>query len=128
LSIVVTDYDPGWPAWFEAGRAGLEPVLSPWLSGGIHHIGSTAVPGLAAKPIMDMIAGARDLAAAAPAIAVLRELSYAHAPDPQLAARYQELKRQLARSAADRIRGTGFTAQHRPALNQRPFSSQGAAP
>lgn len=43
-------------------------------------VGSTAVPGLAAKPILDMIAGVRDLATAASAITVLRGLSYAHAP------------------------------------------------
>ena len=50
------------------------------LQGGIHHVGSTAVLGLAAKPILDMIAGVRDLAAAAPAITALRGLSYARAP------------------------------------------------
>jgi GrpB-like predicted nucleotidyltransferase (UPF0157 family) len=36
-------------------------VLEPWLGGGVHHVGSTAVHGLAAKPIVDMIAGVRDL-------------------------------------------------------------------
>jgi GrpB-like predicted nucleotidyltransferase (UPF0157 family) len=36
-------------------------VLAPWLEGGIHHIGSTAIPGVAAKPIIDMMAGVADL-------------------------------------------------------------------
>jgi GrpB-like predicted nucleotidyltransferase (UPF0157 family) len=39
----------------------LARVLAPWLEGGIHHIGATSVPGLAAKPIVDMMAGVRDL-------------------------------------------------------------------
>jgi GrpB-like predicted nucleotidyltransferase (UPF0157 family) len=76
----VAVYDPGWPGRFEAERASLEQVLVPWLLGGIHHIGSTAVPGLAAKPVLDMIAGVRDLAEASAAISALSWLSYAHAP------------------------------------------------
>lgn len=79
LGIAVVAYDPAWAERFEAERAELEPALVPWLSGGIHHIGSTAVPGLAAKPIVDMMAGVADLAEARPAIAVLSRLSYAHA-------------------------------------------------
>ncbi len=34
----------------------LEPVLAPWLEGGIQHIGGTAVPELAAKPVIDIMA------------------------------------------------------------------------
>jgi GrpB-like predicted nucleotidyltransferase (UPF0157 family) len=55
-------------------------VLEPWLAGGIHHVGSTAVPGLAAKPIVDMIAGVRDLDESRAAYDVLREHGYVHAP------------------------------------------------
>ena len=54
----------------------LERVLAPWLVGGIHHIGSTAVPGLAAKPVIDMLAGVRDLEEARGAFEPLRELGY----------------------------------------------------
>jgi len=32
-----------------------------WAPGGIHHVGSTSVPGLAAKPVIDMLVGVRDL-------------------------------------------------------------------
>ena len=59
--------------------ATLARVLCPSLQGGIHHVGSAAVPGVAAKPIPDMIVGVLDLAAAAPAITALRRLSYGHA-------------------------------------------------
>jgi GrpB-like predicted nucleotidyltransferase (UPF0157 family) len=45
----------------------------------VHHIGSTAIPGLAAKPIIDMIAGVADLEQARDAIPVLVRLGYRHA-------------------------------------------------
>lgn len=55
-------------------------MLRPWLEGGVHHIGSTAVPGLASKPIVDMIAGVRDLDEARAAFEPLGEHSYVHTP------------------------------------------------
>jgi GrpB-like predicted nucleotidyltransferase (UPF0157 family) len=61
--IEVVPYQPDWRARFEAERAVLDELLAPWLEGGIHHIGSTAVPGLAAKPIVDMMAGVGSLEA-----------------------------------------------------------------
>jgi GrpB-like predicted nucleotidyltransferase (UPF0157 family) len=53
MPVRVVPYDPGWPAAFEVERTRLAPLLE---GAEIHHIGSTAVPGLAAKPIIDMIA------------------------------------------------------------------------
>jgi GrpB-like predicted nucleotidyltransferase (UPF0157 family) len=78
--IAILRYDPTWPRRFEIERALLERVLAPWLDGGIHHVGSTAIPGIAAKPIIDIIAGVRDLEEARAAFASLREHSYHHAP------------------------------------------------
>jgi GrpB-like predicted nucleotidyltransferase (UPF0157 family) len=78
--ILVVEYDPEWPRRFESERRLLERVLAPWLEGGVHHVGSTAVPGLAAKPILDMMAGVRDLDEARAAFEPLREESYLHAP------------------------------------------------
>jgi len=75
---VVVPYDPAWPRAFEAERALLEQVLAPWLSKGIEHVGSTAVPGLAAKPIIDMVAGVRDLGEARAAFGLLSALGYTH--------------------------------------------------
>jgi len=84
---VVVPYDPEWPARFEQERARLETALAPWLDGGIHHIGSTAVPGLAAKPIIDMLAGVRDLEEAVAAFPPLEALGYTyreHRPEAYL--------------------------------------------
>jgi GrpB-like predicted nucleotidyltransferase (UPF0157 family) len=78
--IEVVPYDPEWPRVFEAERVLLERVLAPWLDGGIHHIGSTAVPGLAAKPVIDMLAGVRDLEEARAAFDLLAERGYVYTP------------------------------------------------
>lgn len=59
-TVEVVPYDPGWPARFEAERAALAALA---LFRSIEHIGSTAVPGLAAKPTIDVLAVAEDLGA-----------------------------------------------------------------
>jgi GrpB-like predicted nucleotidyltransferase (UPF0157 family) len=79
-SVVVVPYDPEWPRRFEAERALLERVIAPWLSGGIHHVGSTSIPGVSAKPLIDMIAGVRDFGEARAAFEPLRGVSYLHTP------------------------------------------------
>src|ERR1039458_4216726 len=56
--IEIVEYDSSWPAFFVAERARLGALL-PGIE--IHHIGSTAVYGLAAKPVIDMIALVDDL-------------------------------------------------------------------
>ena len=75
--MVVVDYDPAWPGMFERERETIRSALG-GLVGGIEHIGSTAVPGLAAKPKIDILVGLHswnDLDAAVDA--VLR-LGYEH--------------------------------------------------
>jgi GrpB-like predicted nucleotidyltransferase (UPF0157 family) len=52
--IEVVAYDSQWPAHFKAEAAGLACVFKHCIVG-LHHIGSTAVPGLAAKPIIDIL-------------------------------------------------------------------------
>ena len=58
--VEVVPYDPAWPARFEAEAAHIRAALGDTLIG-IEHIGSTSVPGLAAKPIIDMIPLVRDV-------------------------------------------------------------------
>jgi GrpB-like predicted nucleotidyltransferase (UPF0157 family) len=53
MSILIVDYDPQWPAHFETVRAELLAVLED-RAVAIEHVGSTAVPGLGAKPIIDI--------------------------------------------------------------------------
>jgi GrpB-like predicted nucleotidyltransferase (UPF0157 family) len=95
--IVVVPYNPDWPRRFEAERALLEGILAPWLEGGIHHIGSTAIPGVAAKPIIDMMAGVRDLKEARAAFDPLGEESYLHDPHrPGIAHHFAKPSRRLS--------------------------------
>jgi GrpB-like predicted nucleotidyltransferase (UPF0157 family) len=56
--VEIVEYAPAWPAAFEAERKRLSPLLA---GAEIHHFGSTAVPGLAAKPVIDMITLVGDL-------------------------------------------------------------------
>jgi GrpB-like predicted nucleotidyltransferase (UPF0157 family) len=51
--LVVVEYDPAWPALFAALRAPVATTLGD-MAVAIEHVGSTAVPGLAAKPIIDL--------------------------------------------------------------------------
>ena len=78
--IAVVPYDPEWPLRFEAERASLERVLAPWLEDGIHHIGSTSIPGIAAKPVVDMMAGVRDFEEARAAYEPLLASGWVHTP------------------------------------------------
>jgi GrpB-like predicted nucleotidyltransferase (UPF0157 family) len=80
MRVVVGPYDPDRPVRFEEERALLERVLQPWLEGGIHHIGSTSIPGIAAKPIIDMMAGVRDFQEACEAYEPLARHGYVHEP------------------------------------------------
>ena len=54
--LVIVTYDPRWPALFEQERDALANALGNRLLG-IEHVGSTAVGGLAAKPIIDILVG-----------------------------------------------------------------------
>jgi len=96
--LLVAPYDAEWPRLFEVERELLERVLAPWLDQGIHHIGSTAVPGLAAKPIVDMMAGVRDLDEARAAYGPLEEHGYVDAPHrPEEAHHFAKPSREEAR-------------------------------
>lgn len=61
--IVVVPYDPSWPKQFQREAVQLKALLGDNLIA-LHHIGSTAVPGLQAKPVIDMLAVVGSLAEA----------------------------------------------------------------
>jgi GrpB-like predicted nucleotidyltransferase (UPF0157 family) len=79
-TLQIVDYDPSWPTLFETLRSRLLLALG-IIADSIEHIGSTAVPGLAAKPIIDLdivVASATDLPLA---IERLAALGYQHRGD-----------------------------------------------
>lgn len=57
----IEPYDPAWPELFRREKEHLLSCLPAEMIGRIEHFGSTAVPGLAAKPIIDMLVEVRDL-------------------------------------------------------------------
>jgi GrpB-like predicted nucleotidyltransferase (UPF0157 family) len=76
----VVPYDPRWPERFAREREALQTVLGEHVVGGIHHVGSTAVPGLAAKPTVDIMAGVAGLAESRPCLELLARAGYRYAP------------------------------------------------
>jgi len=77
---VISEYDPRWPALFCELRDALPAGLR-MCARSIEHVGSTAVPGLAAKPIIDIDVVVADEADVAEAIAMLAAAGYPHKGD-----------------------------------------------
>nr|WP_298687470.1 GrpB family protein [uncultured Dongia sp.] len=76
--IEIVPYDANWRDLFAAEAARLRGALAPGLIIGLEHFGSTAVPGLAAKPIIDILIAVPDLARARrQMVEPLAELGYA---------------------------------------------------
>jgi GrpB-like predicted nucleotidyltransferase (UPF0157 family) len=79
MAAVIVPPDPRWPEMFAAESAAIESALDGRLVGGVHHVGSTSIPRMPAKPIIDMIASVRDLADADVAAPALEALGYVRA-------------------------------------------------
>ncbi len=84
--IEVEPYDPAWPDEFEAIRAILSGALGT-TAVTIEHVGSTSVPNLAAKPILDIVVVIPAQAALPAVIERLAPLGYFHQGDLGLAGR-----------------------------------------
>jgi GrpB-like predicted nucleotidyltransferase (UPF0157 family) len=80
--VEIVDYDPRWPLLFDEEARRLRLVLGPSSIVGLEHFGSTAIPGLSAKPIIDILIAVRSLAAAqATFVEALRTLDYVYWAD-----------------------------------------------
>jgi GrpB-like predicted nucleotidyltransferase (UPF0157 family) len=79
--VAVAGYDPGWADRFAEQRPLVAELLGPWLAGPVEHIGSTAVPGLRAKPVIDMLAPVSSLVSAQAAVPVLAAAGWLFWPD-----------------------------------------------
>ncbi len=76
--VVIVGYDPAWPAAYEVERGRIAAALGEAMAGvvAIEHVGSTSVPGLAAKPVIDIMVGVRRLAGGLRCITPMVELGY----------------------------------------------------
>ena len=79
-NIEIIEYNAAWPAQFLAERDILQTALAEWLIGDVEHIGSTAVPVLAAKPVIDIMAPVKTLEASHDAIAAALAVGYCFYP------------------------------------------------
>lgn len=77
-TVRVVPYDPAWESLFAVEAARLRAVVAPSLPLMLEHMGSTAVPGLAAKPILDLLGGYPPGAPVAPYISALVRAGYLH--------------------------------------------------
>jgi GrpB-like predicted nucleotidyltransferase (UPF0157 family) len=73
--VILVPYDPEWPRRFDREAAVLREVFS-GCEAVIEHVGSTAVPGLNAKPVIDIMAGLTHLAQAESRIGALEGAGY----------------------------------------------------
>lgn len=80
--IVIQDYDPAWPTLFEVEKQRLVAVLGDLnrLILSLEHFGSTAVPGLSAKPVIDIAIGFERFADTEPCVPVLEAAGYTYVP------------------------------------------------
>jgi GrpB-like predicted nucleotidyltransferase (UPF0157 family)/chloramphenicol 3-O-phosphotransferase len=79
-AIVIADYDEGWPALFERMAAPVREAVA-GLGARVEHVGSTSVPGLAAKPVIDIDVVVGSPADVPAAIERLRALGYVYQGD-----------------------------------------------
>ena len=99
-SVIVSPYSTEWPNLFSAVRAELLPVFTPTVVA-VEHIGSTSVPGLAAKPVIDVLLGADSLLDIESKISPLNELGY------QYVSKYERelpMRRYFVKSSAASLR------------------------
>ncbi len=75
--IIIEEYNPEWPAKFEQERAAILRAIGPCIAQ-IEHIGSTSIPGLAAKPIIDIGMDLDAYPLPPEAIAAMEALGYDH--------------------------------------------------
>ena len=81
VRILIEDYNEKWPALFEQEREAIFEVCGPYIDR-IEHVGSTAVPGLAAKPVIDILIGVPSL-----------DVADAHCVGPIVSLGYDYVKR-----------------------------------
>jgi len=78
--IIIANYDLRWPVMYEEERTRILAAVGRYITA-IEHVGSTAVPGLGAKPVIDIMLGVDTLADADPCIEPIINLGYVYVPD-----------------------------------------------
>src|SRR3954464_14580476 len=77
--IIIENYNPEWPSLYEQERVQILAAIQDMVAE-MAHIGSTAVPGLAAKPIVDIMVGLREAEYLDKCVAPLQAIGFTYAP------------------------------------------------
>ena len=85
--VVVAASDPRWPRLFEAAATELRRTLGTAILD-VHHVGSTSVPGLCAKPILDILVSVPNFARAVHLASQLGTLGYEFRPEEEIPDRH----------------------------------------
>jgi len=78
--VVIVDYDARWPIIYEKEKARILKAIGGKVVA-IEHVGSTAVPGLGAKPVIDILVGVRSLSDVEECIEPLKHIGYEYVPE-----------------------------------------------
>ncbi|TQV85473.1 GrpB family protein [Aliikangiella coralliicola] len=78
--ISILEYNPDWPDMFDEERRFIGSLLEDFIHGTIEHVGSTAVKGLAAKPVIDIMVGVKTLESSKKAIQIMEVNGYCYHP------------------------------------------------
>jgi GrpB-like predicted nucleotidyltransferase (UPF0157 family) len=81
-AVRILEHDPGWTAMAAGEMGRVEGALGE-VALRVEHVGSTAVPGLAAKPIVDLLVSVAAIEPRDRYVEPLEELGYLFAPDPE---------------------------------------------
>ncbi|HEY0914278.1 MAG TPA: GrpB family protein [Solimonas sp.] len=117
--IQIVAYDRSWPAAYATARTELLRALGARIIA-IEHTGSTSVPGLAAKPVIDICAATQDLSAFAAAESCLRQIGY-EPEDYSAAQRLFYVRRNADGERTHHLHV--FPFEHWPTLKERIFAA-----
>jgi GrpB-like predicted nucleotidyltransferase (UPF0157 family) len=78
--LVIVDYNPDWPRLYEEEKALVLKAIGHIIAD-IEHIGSTAIPGLGAKPVVDLMVGLHHLDDAVECIPLLDAIGHTYHPE-----------------------------------------------
>jgi len=78
--ILLSEYNPEWPLKFQQEKDFLMSIIGQYLIGSIEHVGSAAMPGLTAKPVIDIMFGVKSLEDSKSAIELLVKNGYCYFP------------------------------------------------
>jgi len=73
--VIIVDYNPAWPGLYEEEKMCILDAIGEYIED-IQHVGSTSVPGLGAKPIIDIMIGIHDLSLVDECVQPLQSLGY----------------------------------------------------